>query len=311
MSTTFTRSDAIGRRLSRLRQGEGQRLADAAAGDEHDDAVDPHPQTSGGRHRVFHRLQKVLVELHGLDIAAGELHVIVGPSGCGKSTLLGAVAGFTDITSGRIDLDGQLLCGPARPTAGIGPDRVVVFQDSTLFPWFTVVDNVGYGLVTQRRMRRSDAAGITLERLREVGLGDIADSYPGELSSGVQRRVEILRALVMEPAVLLLDEPFRGMDAISRSAMHDALLQIYDKSAVTVLFITHDIEEAVYLGSRVTVMTTRPGRVKTTIDIDIDRPRDRGIITEPHFSQLVGQASEAVRDEARRAFDAGEREVVR
>ena len=253
----------------------------------------------------------VAVEDFSLDIAAGELHVIVGPSGCGKSTLLGAVAGFTDITSGRIDLDGQLLCGPARPTAEIGPDRVVVFQDSTLFPWFTVVDNVGYGLVTQRRMRRSDAAGITLERLREVGLGDIADSYPGELSSGVQRRVEILRALVMEPAVLLLDEPFRGMDAISRSAMHDALLDIYDKSAVTVLFITHDIEEAVYLGSRVTVMTTRPGRVKATIGISLDRPRDRGIVTAPHFRQLVGEVSEAVRDEARRAFDAGEREVVR
>ncbi|HUH71056.1 MAG TPA: ABC transporter ATP-binding protein [Mycobacterium sp.] len=252
----------------------------------------------------------VAVKDFSLDIAAGELHVIVGPSGCGKSTVLGAIAGFTDITSGRIDLDGQLLCGPARPTAGIGPDRVVVFQDSTLFPWLTVADNVGYGLAAQRRVSRRDAAGVAIERLQEVGLGDIARSYPGELSSGVQRRVEILRALVMEPAVLLLDEPFRGMDAISRSAMHDALLQIYDKSAVTVLFITHDIEEAVYLGSRVTVMTTRPGRVKTTINISLDRPRDRRFITAPHFRELVGEVSEAVRDEAKRAFDAGEREMV-
>jgi NitT/TauT family transport system ATP-binding protein len=251
------------------------------------------------------------VQDFSLDVGAGELHVIVGPSGCGKSTLLGAVAGFTDITSGRIDLDGQLLCGPGRPTAGIGPDRVVVFQDSTLFPWLTVADNVGYGLVAQRRLSRRDAAGIARGRLQEVGLGDVAHSYPGELSSGVQRRVEILRALVMEPAVLLLDEPFRGMDAISRSAMHDALLQIYDKFAVTVLFITHDIEEAVYLGSRVTVMTTRPGRVKTTIDIDLDRPRDRDIVTAPHFRELVGEVSDAVRDEARRAFDVGEREMVR
>jgi NitT/TauT family transport system ATP-binding protein len=253
----------------------------------------------------------VAVEDFSLDIAAGEIHVIVGPSGCGKSTLLGAVAGFTDITSGRIRLDGQLLCGPGRPTAGIGPDRVVVFQDSTLFPWFTVADNVGYGLVAQRRCSRSDAAAIARERLRAVGLGDIAGSYPGELSSGAQRRVEILRALVMEPAVLLLDEPFRGMDAISRAAMHDALLHIYDKSAVTVLFITHDIEEAVFLGSRVTVMTTRPGRVKTIIDITLDRPRDQRIVTAPHFRELVGEVSEAVRDEARRAFEAGEREMVR
>jgi sulfonate transport system ATP-binding protein len=252
----------------------------------------------------------VAVEDFSLDIAAGELHVIVGPSGCGKSTLLGAIAGFTDITSGRIELDGQLLCGPDKPTAGIAADRVVVFQDSTLFPWLTVAENVGYGLVAQRRLSRRDAAGVALERLRELGLGDIARSYPGELSSGVQRRVEILRALVMEPAVLLLDEPFRGMDAISRSAMHDALLQIYDNSAVTVLFITHDIEEAVYLGSRVTVMTTRPGRAKTTVGIDLERPRDRSVITAPYFRELVGQVSAAVRDEARRAFDAGEREMA-
>lgn len=252
----------------------------------------------------------VAVEDFSLDIAAGELHVIVGPSGCGKSTLLGAIAGFTDITSGRIDLDGQLLCGPGKPTAGTGPDRVVVFQDSTLFPWLTVADNVGYGLVAQRRVSRRDAAGIARQRLREVGLGEIADSYPGELSSGVQRRVEILRALVMEPAVLLLDEPFRGMDAISRSAMHDALLQLYDKSAATVLFITHDIEEAVYLGGRVTVMTTRPGRAKTTIDVNLDRPRDRALITAPYFRELVGEVSGAVRDEAMRAFNAGERELA-
>ncbi|RAU98274.1 ABC transporter ATP-binding protein [Mycobacterium colombiense] len=252
----------------------------------------------------------VAVEDFSLDIAAGELHVVVGPSGCGKSTLLGAVAGFTDITSGRIELDGELLCGPGRPTATIGPDRVVVFQDSTLFPWFTVAENVSYGLVAQRRLSRRDAAEFAVERLHGVGLGEVARNYPGELSSGVQRRVEILRALVMDPTVLLLDEPFRGMDAISRSAMHDALLQIYDQSAVTVLFITHDIEEAVYLGSRVTVMTTRPGRAKTTIDVDLDRPRDRDLITAPYFRELVGEVSEAVRDEAKRAFDAGEREMV-
>lgn len=253
----------------------------------------------------------VAVEDFSLDIATGELHVIVGPSGCGKSTLLGAVAGFTDITSGRIELDGQLLCGPGLPTAGVGPDRVVVFQDSTLFPWFTVADNVGYGLVAQRGIGRSHAVGIARERLHEVGLGDIGDSYPGELSSGVQRRVEILRALVMEPAVLLLDEPFRGMDAISRSAMHDALLDLYDKATVTVLFITHDIEEAVYLGSRVTIMTTRPGRVKATIDVNLDRPRNRRIITQPDFRELVGEVSAAVREEARYAFDVGEREMAR
>ncbi|HUO40626.1 MAG TPA: ABC transporter ATP-binding protein [Mycobacterium sp.] len=252
----------------------------------------------------------IAVDGFDLDIAAGELHVIVGPSGCGKSTVLGAVAGFTDITSGRIELDKNLLCGPGRPTAGIGPDRVVVFQDSTLFPWFTVAENVAYGPVAQRKLSRREAGHIAREQLRRIGLADIADRYPGELSSGVQRRVEILRSLVMEPTVLLLDEPFRGMDAISRAAMHDALLEMFDRSAVTVLFITHDIEEAVYLGSRVTVMTSRPGRAKTTVVISLDRPRDRQFLTAPEFRRLVGKVSAAVRHEARLAFEAGELEMA-
>lgn len=246
-----------------------------------------------------------------LDIAPGELHVIVGPSGCGKSTLLAAVAGFTEITSGRIELDGELLCGPGRPAGVIGSDRVVVFQDSTLFPWFTVAENVAYGLTVGRRIERRAALDRARARLDQVGLGELADRYPGELSSGIQRRVEILRALVLEPAILLLDEPFRGMDAISRAGMHEALLEMYDRAGVTVLFITHDIEEAVYLGSHVTVMTTRPGRVKTTIEIGLDRPRDHTVVTSPEFRRLVGEVSEAVRDEARLAFEAGEREMAR
>jgi NitT/TauT family transport system ATP-binding protein len=252
----------------------------------------------------------IAVEGFDLDIAPGELHVVVGPSGCGKSTLLGAVAGFTDITSGRIELDGHLLCGPGRPSADIGPDRVVVFQDSTLFPWFTVAENVAYGPVAQRKMSRKDADDIARRQLNRIGLGEIADRYPGELSSSIQRRVEILRALVMEPAVLLLDEPFRGMDAISRAAMHDSLLQMYDRTAVTVLFITHDIEEAVYLGSHVTVMTSRPGRVKTTIPITLDRPRVHHVVMAPQFRRLVADVSAAVRNEARFAFEAGEREMA-
>jgi NitT/TauT family transport system ATP-binding protein len=266
-------------------------------------------------HLVFDRVSKTYRSSRGpvlaledftLDIAPGELHVIVGPSGCGKSTLLGAVAGFSTISSGGIELDGRPLWG-----TDIGPDRVVVFQDSTLFPWYTVADNVAYGLVAQRKFQRAKARDIARERLASVGLGDLADHYPGELSSGTQRRVEILRALVLQPAVLLLDEPFRGMDALSRAAMHDALLQMYDRSPVTVLFITHDIEEAVYLGSHVTVMTSRPGQAKTTIAIDLERPRERHIVTAPKFRRLVGEVSDAVRDEARHAFEAGEKEMVR
>jgi len=251
------------------------------------------------------------VEDCSLEISPGELHVILGPSGCGKSTLLSAVAGFTAITSGSIELDGRVLCGPDQQMARPGADRVVVFQDSTLFPWRTVTENLAYGPEVQGRRGRRESRAFALEQLDRAELSDIADRYPGELSTGMQRRVEILRALCNEPAVLLLDEPFRGMDALSRAAMHEALLETYDRSGVTVLFITHDVEEAVFLGTHVSVMTTRPGRIKTTVEVDLPRPRSLDIVTEPAFRSLVGEVSDAVRSEARRAFEAGEKEMVR
>ena len=253
----------------------------------------------------------VAVEDCSLEILPGELHVILGPSGCGKSTLLSAVAGFTAITSGSVELDGRVLCGPDQPTAQPGADRVVVFQDSTLFPWRTVTENLAYGPEVQGRRSRREARDTAREQLARAGLSDVADRYPGELSTGMQRRVEILRALCNEPAVLLLDEPFRGMDALSRAAMHEALLETHDRSGVTVLFITHDLEEAVFLGTHVSVMTTRPGRIKTTVDIDLPRPRSLDIVTEPRFRSLVAEVSDAVRTEARLAFEAGEKEMIR
>jgi NitT/TauT family transport system ATP-binding protein len=257
------------------------------------------------------RGEVVAVDGCSLEVAPGELHVIVGPSGCGKTTLLNAVAGFSDITAGEIHLDDRLLCGPSQPSATPGADRVVVFQDSTLFPWRTVVDNVAYGPIVQGRLDKAEATARARERLAQADLAEVADRFPAELSSGVQRRVELLRALFNDPSVLLLDEPFRGMDAIARSLMHEALLDLYDRSGVTVLFITHDIEEAVLLGSHVSVMSTRPGRIKTTVDITLERPRTTAVITSPPFRALVAEVSEAVRGEARQAFEAGERELAR
>lgn len=245
-----------------------------------------------------------------LEVKEGEFVVLLGPSGCGKTTLLNAVAGFHPITEGEIRLDGELLCGPGVPQARPGADRVVVFQHSTLFPWMTVLDNVTYGPVVQGRVKREEARERARELLAGAGLAGSEGLYPGELSSGVARRVEIVRALACEPRVLLLDEPFRGMDSITKSVMQQGLLELYDRSRVTILFITHDIEEAVFLGSRVSVMSTRPGRVQATIDVDIPRPREVGVLTSPRFRELVGQVSELVRGEARRAFEAGERELA-
>ena len=245
-----------------------------------------------------------------IEIAPGELHVIVGPSGCGKTTLLNAIAGFHSITSGEIYLDGELLCGPGKPQATPGADRVVVFQNGALFPWKTVLDNITYGPVIQDRMTKKDARDLAREKMVMAGLSGLEDCYPGELSSGMARRVEIVRALVNDPAVILLDEPFRGMDDLTKSILHEALLEIYDQTQVTFFVITHDVEEAVFLGSKVSVMTTRPGQIKRSITVDIPRPRDYRVLTTDGFRDLMAEVVEAVHDEAQKAFEAGEREMA-
>jgi NitT/TauT family transport system ATP-binding protein len=250
------------------------------------------------------------VEDCSMEIEPAEFRVIVGPSGCGKTTLLNAIAGFHPITSGEIRLDGRVLCDATSPQASPGADRVVVFQHSTLFPWRTVLDNVAYGPIVQRRLGRSDARALARDRLAQAGLAGLEHEHPGALSSGIQRRVEIIRALVNEPRVLLLDEPFRGMDAITRSIMHEALLELYDRAQTTVFFITHDIDEAVFLGSRVTVLSSRPGRIQATIDIDLPRPRDVAVLSTPRFGELVDEVLAVVRDEAAAAFAAGDREAA-
>ncbi|HEY2602586.1 MAG TPA: ATP-binding cassette domain-containing protein [Thermoleophilaceae bacterium] len=246
----------------------------------------------------------VAVDDASLDLDAGELHVLVGPSGCGKTSLLGAVAGFHDVDAGEITLDGERL--EARP----GSDRVVVFQQGSLFPWRTVLENVTYGPVVQGRLTKSEARELGRKRLADAGLAECDDLYPSQLSTGVARRVELVRALVNEPRVLLLDEPFRGMDQLTRGVMHEALLDFYDRSEVTVLFVTHDIEEAVFLGTRVSVMTTRPGRIKETIDVGLPRPRDQLLRAQPEFADVVQRVSNGVRAEARQAFERGERELA-
>jgi NitT/TauT family transport system ATP-binding protein len=224
--------------------------------------------------------------------------------------LLNAIAGFHSITSGEIYLDGELLCGPGKPQATPGADRVVVFQNGALFPWKTVLDNITYGPIIQGRMSKGEARDVARDKMVMAGLSGLEDCYPGELSSGMSRRVEIVRALVNDPAVLLLDEPFRGMDDLTKSIMHESLLEIYDQTQVTFLIITHDVEEAVFLGSNVSVMTTRPGRIKRSIAIDLPRPRDYRLLTTDGFRGLMAEVVDAVHDEAQKAFEAGEREIA-
>ena len=245
-----------------------------------------------------------------MEIAPGEFCMIVGPSGCGKTTLLNAIAGFHSITTGEISLDGKLLCGSGKPIADQGADRIVVFQNGALFPWKTLAENVAYGPMVQRILSKRKALAKAREMLAEAGLGDFCDKYPGEVSSGMSRRAEIVRALINNPRVLLLDEPYRAMDGLTKSIMHEALLEMYDRTQVTIFFITHDLEEAIFLGDRVYVLTTRPCSLKKVVDVKIPRPRNYEVLTSEQFRLLVEETKDAVHEEAIKAFQLGERELA-
>ena len=245
-----------------------------------------------------------------LEIAAGEVCMIVGPSGCGKTTLLNAIAGFHSVTEGEIYLDDELLCGPSKPKAEQGADRMVVFQHGALFPWKTLAENVAYGPMVQGVLKKSEALEKAGHMLAEAGLGDVGHKYPGEVSSGMARRAEIVRALINDPKVLLLDEPYRAMDSLTKSIMHEALLEVYDRTKVTIFFITHDLEEAIFLGDRAVIMTTRPATIKKIVDVTIPRPRSYETLSSEGFRKLVDETKEAIHEEAIKAFEAGERELA-
>ena len=207
------------------------------------------------------------IEDISLELRDGEFLVLVGPSGSGKSTLLDLLGGLSKPTDGRILLDGKPISGP-------GLDRGIVFQQYALLPWRTALTNIEFGLEA-KGVRRRQRRKIAAEYLDLVGLAGFGDRYPHELSGGMKQRVAIARSLAFDPEVLLMDEPFAALDAQTRESLQDELLRIWQATGKTILFITHGIDEAVYLGQRVAVLTSRPGRVKAVFDIDIDR--DSGV----------------------------------
>ena len=213
-----------------------------------------------------------------LDVREGEFVSVVGPSGCGKTTFLSVVDGLIPASGGEILVDGVAVTKP-------GPDRAVVFQDASLLPWRTVLGNVVYGLecahVKTREARERARYFIDM-----VGLNGFEGSYPHELSGGMQQRVNLARALVMDPKILLMDEPFAALDAQTRETMQEELLRIWLKAGKTVLFITHQIDEAIFLSDRVIVFSGRPGRVRASVDIDIERPRSLRLKRDPRFHAL-------------------------
>ena len=224
-----------------------------------------------------------------MTVAENDFITILGPSGCGKSTLLRIVAGLDQQTSGEVLLDGQRISGP-------GADRGMVFQSYTLFPWLNVRDNVCFGL-NERGMARKEQLEIAQQFIQKVGLTGFELHFPKQLSGGMQQRTAIARALANRPRILLMDEPFGALDHQTRELMQELLLGIWEAERTTVLFVTHDIDEAAFMGSRVVVMSARPGRIKLERSVPFAHPRSYAIKTTPMFMELKADLTEQVRAE--------------
>ncbi len=230
-----------------------------------------------------------------LDIKPGEFVCILGPSGCGKSTLLNTIAGYVMPTSGEVVVDGTPVVGP-------GPERGMVFQQYSLFPWKTIRENVAFGPKVGGASR-AGAQSLANTFLAMVGLSKFADKYPAELSGGMQQRVGIARALANYPSVLLMDEPFGALDAQTRLMMQENLLGIWSEFRITVVFVTHDVDEAVFLADRVLIMSAAPGQILEDLEVDLARPRDPSIATSKKFIEIKKHCLAMIRAESLKTFE--------
>ncbi len=250
---------------------------------------------------TFHSAQGAFEALRNvnLHIAPGEFICVVGPSGCGKTTLLNVLAGFLRPTGGRAYLDGKEIKGP-------GPERGVVFQQYAVFPWLTVRENVAFGLKLSANKGKVEQSEAIVDHFIElVGLKDFKNSLPKELSGGMKQRVAIARSYAVNPQVLLMDEPFGALDAQTRQFMQESLMEIMEKEKKTVVFITHGVEEATFLSTRVVVMATRPGRIREIIPVEIPFPREASVKTSPAFVRLRRDIEKVVREEFRKQRNEG------
>jgi NitT/TauT family transport system ATP-binding protein len=241
----------------------------------------------------FEREDREVLAVSDVSLAVedGEFLAIVGPSGCGKTTLLNIVAGLLPYEEGTVSIDGKRVNGP-------GVDRAVVFQHSSLLPWRTIAGNIRYGMEMQRRFDETTMHERTDHFVKMVGLGGFEKHFPNELSGGMQQRVNLARALAADPKVLLMDEPFAALDAQTREFMQAELLKIWSQDRKTVLFITHQINEAVYLADRVAVMSARPGRLKGVFKVPFGRPRTLSLKRDPQFLEIEDSIWQLIEEES-------------
>jgi len=247
-----------------------------------------------GRVAVFKKTQTVILKNCSFNVDPGKLTVLIGPSGCGKTTIINLIAGYERPDRGQVLMDGKAISGPSW-------ERLVVFQETALYPWQTCYENVMFGPLARKVMSQETAHRETLRLLDKVGLGDFRDKYPSQLSGGMQRRAELARALINQPKVMLMDEPFRGLDAMTRRLMQEYYLKLFEESGATHVFVTSELEEAIFLADRLLVMTNKPSRIKKVINVELPRPRDWNMATSKDYLDIKAEALELLHEEAVKA----------
>ncbi len=239
-----------------------------------------------------------VIEGLSLEILPGDLTVVVGPSGCGKSTLVNLIAGFEKPDSGEIILDGKQVSGPAR-------DRMVVFQETALIPWQTTYQNIVFGPKLRGDLKGEELQAEAERLLVKVGLGEFKNKYPLQLSGGMQRRAELARALINNPRIMIMDEPFRGLDAMSRGLMQEFFLRLFEENRRTNMFVTSEIDEAIFLADRIVVLSNRPAQVRKVIEVGLPRPRDYKMLNSSEAYDIKREAMAILHEEAMKSFKSG------
>ena len=248
-------------------------------------------------------LRQKVIEDCSFNLESGKLTVMIGPSGCGKTTLINILAGYERVDSGSIKINGEPIKGP-------GWDRLVVFQETALFPWMTTLENVMYGHLVRRERDKKELEEEAMGLLKKVGLAEFRDKYPLQLSGGMQRRAELVRALINSPQVMMMDEPFRGLDAMTRELMQEYYVRLFEEHQITNLFVTSELEEAIFLADRLIILSNRPARVRKILTIDLPRPREFHALTSKEYLDCKREALEILHEEAMRAFASGSRVAV-
>jgi NitT/TauT family transport system ATP-binding protein len=270
---------------------------------EHQNLADSGSELQGGQMQVSEiaksfgigPLRKTVIENCTFTLEKGKLTVLIGPSGCGKTTLINLLAGYETPDAGNITVDDMPIKGP-------GKDRLVVFQETALFPWMTTLQNVVYGPQVRGEKNKKELEDEAMHLLHKVGLAEFRDKYPLQLSGGMQRRCELVRALINRPKIMLMDEPFRGLDAMTRELMQEYYVRLFEENHLTNLFITSELEEAIFLADRLIILTNRPASARTVMEIDLPRPRDFKILATREYLHYKQEALEILYEEAMKAF---------